>query len=84
MPEKKAATGSSAGGQSGTRVPKGGGGGGAGEIYLRSLPSLSMLPSLEEWVPIREISLPHGLPVFKTTQVMDLRVLPKVVEIAVQ
>ena len=58
--------------------------GGEGKIYLRSLPSLPTLPSLEDGDPVREISLPHGLPVSQTTQVRDLRVLPKVVEIAVQ
>ena len=58
--------------------------GGEGEIYLRSLPSLPTLPSLEDGSPVREISLPHGLPVSQTTQVRDLQVLPKVVEIAVQ
>ena len=58
--------------------------GGEGEIYLRSLPSLPTLPSLEDGGPVREISLPHGLPVSQTTQVRDPRVLPKVVEIAVQ
>ena len=82
LPAKKAATGFSAGGQSGTCVPKGRGG--EGEIYLRSLPSLPMLPSLEDGGPVREISLPHGLPVSQTTQVRDPRVLPKVVEMAVQ
>ena len=80
LPAKKSATASSAGGQSGTRVPKGRG----EEIYLRSLPSLQTLPSLEDGGPVREISLPHGLPVSQTTQVRDPRVLPKVVEIAVQ
>ena len=58
--------------------------GGEGEIYLRSLPSLPTLLNLEDGGPVREISLPHGLPVSQTTQVRDLRVLPKVVEIAVQ
>ena len=58
--------------------------GGEGEIYLRYLPSLPTLPSLEDGGPVREISLPHGLPVSQTTQVRDPRVLPKVVEIAVQ
>ena len=58
--------------------------GGEGEINLRSLPSLPTLPSLEDGGPVREISLPHGLPVSQTTQVRDPRVLPKVVEIAVQ
>ena len=48
------------------------------------LPSLPTLPSLEDGGPVREISLPHGLPVSQTTQVRDPRVLPKVVEIAVQ
>ena len=58
--------------------------GGEGEIYLRSLPSLPTLPSLEDGGQVREISLPHGLPVSQTTQVRGPRVLPKVVEIAVQ
>ena len=58
--------------------------GGEGEIYLRSLPSLPTLPSLEDGGPVREISLLHGLPVSQTTQVREPRVLPKVVEIAVQ
>ena len=58
--------------------------GGEGEIYLRSLPSLSTLPNLEDGGPVREISLLHGLPVSQTTQVREPRVLPKVVEIAVQ
>ena len=58
--------------------------GGEGEIYLRSLPSLPTLPSLEDGGPVREISLPHGLPISQTTQVRDPRVLPKVVKIAVQ
>ena len=77
LPTKKAATSSPASQQSGTRVPKRG----EGEIYLRSLPTL---PSLEDGGPVREISLPHGLPVSQTTQVRDPRVLPKVIEIAVQ
>ena len=46
LPAKKAATSSPASEQSGTRVPKGRGGG----IYLRSLPSLPTLPSLEDGV----------------------------------
>ena len=58
--------------------------GGEGEIYLRSLPSLPTLPSLEDGGPVREISLPHGLPVSQTTQVRDPRVLPKVAEIVQQ
>ena len=58
--------------------------GGEGEIYLRSLPSLPTLPSLEDGGPVREISLLHGLPVSQTTHVREPRVLPKVVEIAVQ
>ena len=58
--------------------------GGEGEIYLRSLPSLPTLPSLEDGGPVREISLPHGLPVTQTTQVRDPRVLPKVAEIVQQ
>ena len=56
--------------------------GGKGDILLRYLPSLPTLHSLEDGDPVREISLPHGLPVFQTTQVRDPRVLPKVVEIA--
>ena len=80
LPAKKAATSSPASEQSGTRVPKGG----EGEIYLRSLPSLPTLPNLEDGGPVREISLLHGLPVSQTTQVREPRVLPKVVEIAVQ
>ena len=55
-----------------------------GAIYLRSLPSLPTLLTLEDGGPVREISLPHGLPISQTTQVRDPRVLPKVVEIAVQ
>ena len=51
---------------------------------LRSLPSLPKLLTLEDGGPVREISLLHGLPVSHQTQVRDLRVLPKVVEIAVQ
>ena len=82
LPAKKAATSSPASEQSGTCVPKGRGG--EGEIYLRSLPSLPTLPSLEDGGPVREISLPHGLPVSQTTQVRDPRILPMVVEIAVQ
>ena len=78
--KKKAATSSPASEQSGTHVPKGRGGG----IYLRYLPSLPTLPSLEHRGPVREISLPHGLPVSQTTQVRDPRFLPKVVEIAFQ
>ena len=39
--------------------------GGDGEIYLRSLPSLPTLLTLEDGGPVREISLPHGLPVSK-------------------
>ena len=58
--------------------------GGEEEIYLRSLPSLPTLLNLGDGGPVREISLPHGLPVSQHTQVRDLRVLPKVVEIAVQ
>ena len=58
--------------------------GGEGEIYLRSLPSLPKLLNLEDGGPVRQISLPHGLTVSQTTQVGDQRVLPKVVEIAVQ
>ena len=80
LPAKKAATSSPASEQSGTVYQKGG----EGEIYLRSLPSLPTLPSLEDGVPVREISLPHGLPVSQTTQVRDPRFLPKVVKIAVQ
>ena len=80
LPAKKAATSSPASEQSGTRVQKGG----EGEIYLRSLPSLPTLPSLEDGGPVREISLPHGLPVSQTTQVRDPRVLPKVAEIVQQ
>ena len=74
LPAKKAATSSSASEQSGTVCQKGG----QGEIYLRTL------PSLEVGGPVREISLLQGLPVSQTTQVRDPRVLPKVVEIAVQ
>ena len=58
--------------------------GGEGDIYPRSLPSLPTLPSLEDGGPVREISLPHGLPVSQTTQVRDPRVLPKVAEIVQQ
>ena len=79
LPEKKAATGSPASEQSGTRVPKGRG----GEIYLRSLPSLPKLLNLEDGGPVREISLPNGLPVSQI-QVRDPRVLLKVAEIGQQ
>ena len=57
--------------------------GGEGEIYLRYLPSLPTLINLEDGGPVREISLPHGLPISQI-QVRDPRILPKVVEIAVQ
>ena len=79
LPAKKAATSSPASEQSGTSVPKGRGG-----IYLRSLPSLPKLLTLEDGGPVREISLPHGLPVSQPTQLRDPRVLYKEVEIAVQ
>ena len=76
LPAKKAATSSPASVQSGTRVPKGRGGG--------DLPSLPTLLNLEDGGPVSEISLLHGLPVSQQTQVRDLWILPKVVEIAVQ
>ena len=80
LPAKKAATGSLAGGQSGTRLPKGRGGG--------DLPKISAFPANAPQPrgrgPVREISLTHGLPVSQITQVRDPRVLPNVVEIAVQ
>ena len=80
LPANKAATSSPASEQSGIHVPKGRGGG----IYLRYLPSLPTLLTLEDGGPVWEISLPHGLPVSQTTQVKDPRVLPKLVEIVVQ
>ena len=80
LPEKKAATSSPASEQSGTCVPKGRGGG--------DLPKISAFPAKTPKSggrgPVREISLLHGLPVSQQTQVRDLRVLPKEVEIAVQ
>ena len=54
--------------------------GGEGEIYLRSLPSLPKLLHLEDGDPVRETSLPHGLPVSQI-QVRDPRFLVKVAEI---
>ena len=58
--------------------------GGEGEIYQRSLPSLPTLLRLEDGGgPVREVSLPHGLPVSQPIHVRDPRVLPMVVEIAV-
>ena len=54
--------------------------GGEGEIYLRSLPSLPKLLNLEDGDPVRETSLPHGLPVSQI-QVRDPRFLLKVAEI---
>ena len=57
--------------------------GGEGEIYLRSLPSLPKLLNLEDGGPVREISLPHGLPVSQI-QVRDPRFLLKVAEIVQQ
>ena len=77
---KKDATSSPASEQSGTCVPKEG----EGEIYLRSLPSLPALLKLEDRGPVREISLPHGVPISQQTQVRNPRVLAKVVEITVK
>ena len=57
--------------------------GGEGEIYLRSLPSLPKLLNLEDGGPVREISLPHGLPVSQI-KVRDPLVLLKVAEIVQQ
>ena len=57
--------------------------GGEGEIYLRSLPSLPKLLNLEDGDPVRETSLPHGLPVSQI-QVRDPRFLLKVAEIVQQ
>ena len=80
LPAKKADTSYPASEQSGTPVPKERGGG--------DLPKISAFPANAPQPrgrgPVREISLPHGLPVSQTTQVRDPRVLPKVVEIAVQ
>ena len=78
LPTKKAATSSPASQQSGTHVPKGRGGG--------DLPKISAFPANapQPRGPVREISLPHGLPVSQTTQVRDPRVLPKVAEIVQQ
>ena len=83
LPAKKAATSSPASEQSGTRVPKRREGVGGGWIYLRSLPSLPKFLNLEDGGPVREISLPHGLPVSQI-QVRDPRVLLKVAEIVQQ
>ena len=79
LPAKKAATGSPASEQSGTRVPKGA----EGAIYPRSRPSLPKLLNLEDGGPVREISLPHGLPASQI-KVRDPRVLLKVAEIVQQ
>ena len=80
LPAKKAATSSPASEQSGTRVPKGRGGG--------DLPKISAFPANAPQPrgrgPVREISLPHGLPVSQITQVRDPRVLPKLAEIVQQ
>ena len=57
--------------------------GGEGEIYLRSLLSLPKLLHLEDGDPVRETSLPHGLPVSQI-QVRDPRFLVKVAEIVQQ
>ena len=79
LPAKKAATSSPASEQSGTVCQKGG----EGEIYLRSLPSLPKLLHLEDGDPVRETSLPHGLPVSQI-QVRDPQFLVKVAEIVQQ
>ena len=57
--------------------------GGEGEIYLRSLPSLPKLLNLEDGDPVRETSLPNGLPVSQI-QVRDPQFLLKVAEIVQQ
>ena len=44
---------------------------GKGEIYQRSLPSLLTLLNLEEGSPVREISLPDGIPDLQPTQMKD-------------
>ena len=78
---KKAATGSSTGGQSGTRVPKGRGGGDLPKIY--NFPANAPQPRGRG--SSRGDKSPARAPRFsKTTQVRDPRVLLKVVEIAVQ
>ena len=81
LPAKKAATSSPASEQSGTRVPKGRGGGDLSKIS--TFPANAPQPR-GRGGPVREISLPHGLPVSQTTQVRDPRVLPKVAEIVQQ
>ena len=44
---------------------------GKGEIYQRSLTSLLTLLNLEEGSPVREISLPDGIPDLQLTQMKD-------------
>ena len=44
---------------------------GKGEIYQRFLPSLLTLLNLEEGSPVREISLPDGIPDLQPTQMKD-------------
>ena len=79
LPAKKAATSSPASEQSGTHVPKGRGGG--------HLPKISAFPAKTPKSggrgPVRETSLPHGLPVSQI-QVRDPRFLLKVAEIVQQ
>ena len=82
--QKKAATSSPASEQSGTRVPKGRGGGDLPKIFAfpaNTPKSGGRGSSQGDKSPPRA---PHGLPGSQQTQVRDSRVLPKVVEIAVQ